>query len=728
MTPGGRIRLRGLREPPLGGVDLTIPLGGIVGLSGAMGAGVEALAHRVLLAESRRRYLLSMSPFERASLGGVGPAASVDDIDGLPPARPLPGPAGEQTVGSRLQLLGDLSRLARGMSRITCPACGGPCAALDEEEVAELLEERFEGQAAWFVAPVKLEDPAAQPAVLEELARAGFRRLRVGAALQRLDRLDSEVLAPGVLEVVVDRLSPGAGRTRARVGEAVRTARAIASGAGLLVGEEDGLEVWTGPRLTCADCGAEHEEPEWERAVAGEQDGTLPIELAGKPLDGWVRGARLRDLAGLAGDGEPRFPDPAGRLRRAVSAAVDLGLEELPLGRPVADLSHGEQLLLSVAAGLAGGLSGILQVVLSPPSALDPPTRERAAAGLRRLVEAGNSVVVVDGGPAAASWVDEVIHVGPRAAGPAPAVRRRARPPAEERPGLVVEEAPEGCDTGPVPRGPELGIPLGGLVVLAGPAGSGKTALLRLIDQALSARRGAPVRRVRAPAVRRCIDVGAQVRSRQGEQVVLMDHLGAMRPLARLLARGPAAQEMGLGPQSFLLERPGGRCSLCEGAGVARHRLEVMEDFAATCPRCEGRRFGEEVLAVTARGVNVAEALAMTVEEGAAHFRRERRVHEPLAAAVGNGLAARRLGESVDRLEEPERLLARLARYSVSAREDELLLLDRPSAGCPPETAARIAEALLRLTSRRVSLLAADGSGDLEAVADRVVRLPEPPP
>lgn len=727
MTAGGRIRLRGLREPPLCGVDLTIPLGRIVCLSGAMGAGVEALARRVLLAESRRRYLLSMSPFERASLGGVGPAASVDDIDGLPPARPLPGPAGEQTVASRLQLPGDLSRLARGLSRITCPACGGPCAALDEEGVAELLEQRFRGQTAWFVAPVKLDDSASLPAVLEELARAGFRRLRVGAGLQRLDRLDAEALAPGLLEVVVDRLSPGAGRTRARVGEAVRTARAIATGAGLLVGEEDGLEVWTGPRLTCAGCGAEHEEPDWERAVAGERHGTLPIELAGRPLDGWVRGARLGDLAGLAADGEARFPDPAGRLRRTLAAASGLGLEGLPLGRPVADLSHGEQLLLSVAAGLAGGLSGILQVVLSPPSALDPRTRERVVRGLRRLVAAGNSVVVVDGGPSAASWADEVIHVGPRGPGPSPAVRRRARPPAEEGPGLVVEEAPEGCDTGPVPRGPELRIPLGGLVVLAGPAGSGKTALLRLIGRALSARRGAPARRVRAP-VRRCIDVGAEVRSQEGEQVVLMDDLGAMRPFARLLARGPAAQEMGLGPQSFLLDRPGGRCSLCEGAGVVRHRLEVMEDFGVTCPRCEGRRYGEEVLGVTARGVNAAEALAMTVEEGAAHFRRERRVHEPLAAAARNGLGASRLGESAGRLEEPERLLARLARYSVSAREDELLLLDRPSAGCPPETAARVAEALLRLASRRVSVLAADGSGDLEAAADHVVRLPDPAP
>ena len=716
--------MRGVREAPLPGVDVTIPLDRIVCLSGAMGAGVEALAHRVLLAESRRRYLLSMSPFERARLGGVGAAAAVDDIEGLPPAQALPAAAGEQTVGTRLHLSGDLSRLARGLSEIRCPGCGGRCASLDEEGVAGLLEERFPAQTVWFVAPMELEDAASRPGVLDELARAGFRRLRAGTRLHRLDEIDEQTLPGGGLEVVVDRLAPGAARTRARVGEAVRNARALAGGASLLVGEEDGLEVWTGTRLTCGGCGAESEEPDWERLVAGEEDGRQPIELMGRPLGDWAREARLRHVADLAEAAESRWPEPAGRLLRALAGAVDLGLEKLPLARPVADLSHGEQLLLGLAAALADGLSGILHVVLSPPSALDPSTRERVTRGLRRLVERGNSVVVVDGHPSGGEWADEVIHVGPAPSGPASAVRGAARPPiARGALDLVVEEGPAGCDTGPVPPGPELCIPLGRLVLLAGPTGSGKTALLGLIGKALSPGRGVPVRPVRAPAVRRCIDVGAEARTPAGEQAVLMDRLGAMRPLARLLARGPAAAELGLEPRSFLLDRPGGRCSHCEGAGVVRHRLEVMEDFAATCPRCEGRRFGEEVLQVTGRGVNVAEVLAMTVEEGAAHFRRERSVHSPLAAAVRNGLAGRRLGEGVDGLEEAERLLARLASHAVRAREDELLLLDRPAAGCRPETADRVAEALLQFASRGVSLLVADGSGDLEALADLVVRL-----
>ncbi len=724
MTPTGSIRLRGVREPPLPGGDLTIPLGRIVCLSGAMGAGVEALAHRVLLAESRRRYLLSMSPFERARLGGVGAAAEVDGIEGLPPAQALPAPPGGRTVGTQLHLYGDLSRLARGLSEIRCPGCGGRCAALDEEGVAGLLEERFPAQTVWFVAPMELEDAASRPGVLDELGRAGFRRLRAGTRLHRLEEVDEDALAEEGLEVVVDRLAPGAARTRARVGEAVRNARALASGASLLVGEKDGQEVWTGPRLTCGGCGAECEEPDWERVTAAEEDGPQSIELKGRPLGDWAREARLRQVADLAKEAEPRWPEPAGRLLRALAGAVDLGLEELPLTRPVADLSHGEQLLLGLAAALSGGLSGILHVVLSPLSALDRSTRDRVARGLRRLVERGNSAVVVDGHPSAGEWADEVIHIGPAPSATAAALRGAARPPAaHEVLDLVVGEAPAGCDTGPVPPGPELCIPLGRLALLAGPTGSGKTALLHLIFRALSPGRDVPVRPVRAPAVRRCIDVGAEARSPAGEQAVLMDRLGAMRPLARLLARGPAAEGLGLEPRSFLLDRPGGRCSHCEGAGVVRHRLEVMEDFAATCPRCEGRRFGEEVLQVTGRGVNVAEVLAMTVEEGAAHFRRERGVHEPLAAAVRYGLAERRLGEGVDGLEEAERLLARLAGHAVRAREDELLLLDRPTAGCRPETAGRVAEALLQFASRGVSLLVADGSGDLEALADLVVRL-----
>ncbi len=84
------IRLRGVREAGLGGIDLLVPLRRVVCLTGPAGAGPLALAEGVLLGESRRRYLLSLTPFERERIGGIGTQADVDGIDGLPPAQPLP--------------------------------------------------------------------------------------------------------------------------------------------------------------------------------------------------------------------------------------------------------------------------------------------------------------------------------------------------------------------------------------------------------------------------------------------------------------------------------------------------------------------------------------------------------------------------------------------------------------------------------------------------------------
>lgn len=722
------IRLHGVREGRLDGVDLRLPLRRLVCLSGPMGYGVEALAHRVLLGESRRRYLLSMSPFERESLGGVGAAAAVDDIAGLPPAQGLPGPTGpEHCVATRLQLVGDLVRVVQAGAVVMCDDCGGECAVYLEDDVGNELQERFSSQTCLVVAPMQLQAVATAAAVVDELGRAGFRRVRLAGEVRRLEQVDPKDLGAATLQVVVDRLSAGR-RDRTRVGEAVRNAWAIAGGVALLIGEEDGFELWAGQRRTCTRCGRWQEEPDWESLVRGTRaSGDSPTEVRwqGQRLEDLTVGLRLEDLAVFDVAHGPLMAS-ASRLRRAGEVGAEHGIAHLPLWRPVGELAHGEQLLLSIAAGLIGGLSGVLYVVVAPLSGLHPDTRARVAGGLRRLLASGSSVVAVDGAESAREWADEVLEIGsPQALSQPAKVDAGSAVPIvhEDVIGVVVEAAP-GASCGPVPPGPALAVPLGGLAVLSGPTGAGKTALLGLVRAALArpARRGP--RAVRAPGIKRCVDISVEIGAAAGERTVLLEWLGAMRPLARLLAASPTAQEQKLSAEAFLLERAGGRCSACEGRGVIRHRLDVVDDLLLTCPRCEGRRFGDAALQATARGLTVAEVLAMTVREGEAHYGRERTVHAPLAEALRCGLGARALGDPVDDLERAERLLARLARHAVQARSGDLFLVDRPLAGCRESEASCLARALRRLCTRGATVIAAEAGGGLASVTDVEIQLP----
>lgn len=714
-TPTVGIRLRGVREAGLGGIDLFVPLRRVVCLTGPAGAGALALAEDVLLGESRRRYLLSLTPFERERIGGIGTHVDVDGIDGLPPAQPLPSKAvGDGTVASGLHLVSDLTRLVRARSQVNCVHCSGKCISFHEEDVSRLVEERFGDEPVLVVAPMALDDEAV-PGVIGELERAGFRRIRVDGRVLRLDAVEevASLTVDGILQVVVDRLSTS-GRTRSRVGDAVRTARAIAGGRTLLVGDAD--QVWVDSRRACIECGRICEEPDWDRLVHGES-GSNSVQLDGSPVAEMMADLRLRDLASLT---ESRQDGEARRLARAGEICGEMALAQLPVWRLLAELSHGEQLLLGIAAARVTGLTGVLHVVLSPPSALDESCRRLVYDGLRTLVREGASVVVVDSDADSAEWVDDVVTIGSETADVMLAGRRSALVGSEVE--QIVVEAP-GEGEVPVPAQRVL-VPLNTLVVVTGPSGSGKSRLVSLLRSGLSGKSSAAVRRVRAPAIGRVIDVTSDGSRRGG---LLVELLGAHRALARIFADGPVARENHHGTDHFLLEKPGGRCPACEGQGTIRHELGLVEDVEVTCSACDGRRFRDEVLTVTAHGVTIAEAYGMTVGEAEVHFGRERSVKEIFSAAVCCGLARRPVDVSSQALDGVERLLARLARHQLRVRRGDLVLVDRPVAGCDLAATACVIKALCRLVTGGASVVVTDAVGSVGVYTDAIVALEAPP-
>lgn len=683
------------------GVDLDIPLRQVVQLVG--GRRARRLAEVLLLGESRRRYVLSMTPFERERLGGIPPRGEADAIDGLPPAQRLPGESSGDVAG-HLHLAGDLTRRLRERSAVRCPACGGPAVAVRDDEAPLLAGERHGEQSLLVIAPMRLRDPASARVVVAELERAGFRRLRLGGEVLRFDALPQDLQAEE-LHVVVDRLSATA-RTPARLGEALRTARGIGAGRVQLV-DDEGRATWCDLHRACLDCGHALAEPDWQAILRGAE--AAGVELQGQPAGPSMARLSLGDLQEWGEEDSPT----ARRLADAARRAADLGLQGLPLWRPVADLAHGERLRLGIAAARQVGLAGVLHVVTSPPSALDEACRRRVAAGLRALVDEGASVVVLDDDDAGEIGADSVVVIEQEGEpAPAPAPRRTAsapRAPVSEVEQIIVEAAAPASGEVPAAR---VVLPVEGLTLVTGPSGSGKTRLLRLLREASP--------RVRAPAVKRVVDVTPAA---AGEEL-LVELLGVHRPLARLFADTPVAREAGLDADAFLRQRPGGRCPTCEGRGRLHHRLDVVEDVITACHACGGRRFRDPVLAVTARGLSLADALSMSVSVAAAHFRRDRAVGDSLAAAAANGLGELALDELEADLDETLRLLARLTRQQGAQRRGDMVLVDRPAAGADAHRRACVEGALRRLVDGGSGVLVADASDRWRPAADLCVELP----
>ena len=118
------IKIRGARVHNLKNIDVSVPLGRLVGVAGVSGSGKSSLALGVLYAEGSRRYLDSLSTYTRRRITQAA-AAKIDDIENVPAALALrqrpPLPGVRSTFGTSTELLNSLRLLFSRLGSHRCP-------------------------------------------------------------------------------------------------------------------------------------------------------------------------------------------------------------------------------------------------------------------------------------------------------------------------------------------------------------------------------------------------------------------------------------------------------------------------------------------------------------------------------------------------------------------------------------------------------------------------------
>jgi excinuclease ABC subunit A len=103
--------------------------------------------------------------------------------------------------------------------------------------------------------------------------------------------------------------------------------------------------------------------------------------------------------------------------------------------------------------------------------------------------------------------------------------------------------------------------------------------------------------------------IGRTPRSNPATYTGLFDHV------RQLFAALPSAKIRGYRTGRFSFNTPGGRCETCKGAGVRTIAMNFLPDVAVPCETCRGKRYDRETLEVRFKGRNIADVLALTVEE-----------------------------------------------------------------------------------------------------------------
>ena len=121
------IRIKGARQNNLKNLDLELPLGELIVVTGVSGSGKSSLAFDTVYAEGQRRYVETFSPYARQFLDRMDRPA-VERIEGIPPAIAIdqtnPVRSSRSTVGTMTELNDHLKLLFARTAELYCRGCG----------------------------------------------------------------------------------------------------------------------------------------------------------------------------------------------------------------------------------------------------------------------------------------------------------------------------------------------------------------------------------------------------------------------------------------------------------------------------------------------------------------------------------------------------------------------------------------------------------------------------
>jgi excinuclease ABC subunit A len=204
------IRVVGARVHNLKNITVEIPRDKLVVITGLSGSGKSSLAFDTIFAEGQRRYVESLSAYARQFLGQME-KPDVDYIEGLSPAVSIDQKGASHnprsTVGTVTEIY-DYLRLLYARAGIPhCPVCGRVVERQSAQEIVEAVEALPEGERLLILAPLVRGRKGTHQAVLEEIQKNGFVRVRVDGVVHSLDEeIQMDRYKLHTIEAVVDRL------------------------------------------------------------------------------------------------------------------------------------------------------------------------------------------------------------------------------------------------------------------------------------------------------------------------------------------------------------------------------------------------------------------------------------------------------------------------------------------------------------------------------------------
>jgi excinuclease ABC subunit A len=227
------IHIRGAREHNLKNINLDIPKGKLVVITGVSGSGKSSLAFDTIYAEGQRRYVESLSAYARQFLQ-LMEKPDVDLIEGLSPAISIEQKTTSKnprsTVATVTEIYDYLRLLYARVGIPYSPTTGKPIESQTISQMVDRIMTHDEGWKFYILAPIARGKKGEFKKEINDLQKKGFLRVIVDGTLMNLDEVPFlEKNIRHDIEVVVDRLvmKPG---IETRLADTLETALDLGQG------------------------------------------------------------------------------------------------------------------------------------------------------------------------------------------------------------------------------------------------------------------------------------------------------------------------------------------------------------------------------------------------------------------------------------------------------------------------------------------------------------------
>ena len=428
---------------------------------------------------------------------------------------------------------------------------------------------------------------------------------------------------------------------------------------------------------------------------------------------------------------------------------VDVGLGYLTLHRDARTISGGEAQRIRIASQIGSGLTGVLYVLDEPSIGLHERDTSKLIKTLKNLRDKGNSIIVVEHDRETILEADWIVDIGPGAGKyGGEIVFNGTKDELLKSNSLTAKYLRKELDINYQKNRPQkkwitiknvnihnikklsVKIPLENFVCITGVSGSGKSSL---ILQTL------------LPTAREILNHAHKIETIKGvkvenlkelDKVIYLDqspigktprsnpatYTGLMDEIRNLFAKTKEAQIRGYSIGRFSFNVKGGRCEACKGEGEIKIEMHFLPDVLVKCEKCNGTRYNAQTLEIKYKDKNIADVLAMSVNEAYEFFEKIPKIKQKLKTLKDVGLGYITLGQNATTLSGGEAQRIKLAKeLSKKDTGKTLYVLDEPTTGLHFDDIDKLVKVMQHLVDLGNSVIVIEHNLDFVKNADYII-------